>query len=31
MRCICGNNENKGALVASHDPHCYLHAACVDL
>jgi hypothetical protein len=30
IRCICGNNENKGELVSCHDCHCYLHANCVD-
>jgi hypothetical protein len=30
IRCICGNNENKGELVSCHDCHCYLHANCID-
>ena len=30
IRCICGNNENRGKLVCCHECHCYLHEDCVD-
>lgn len=30
IRCICGNNENKGELIQCHSCHSYLHAKCVD-
>ena len=30
IRCICGNNENRGELIPCQVCHCYLHAGCVD-
>jgi hypothetical protein len=30
LRCICGDNENRGELVQCHDCHCFLHAVCLE-
>ena len=30
IRCICGNNEDKGELIQCQVCHCFLHAGCID-